>query len=400
MAKGVIVSDIHLGEYPYGKTDVDTGLNTRFLDFLYNLDQSIDFAIANKVDFFFIVGDIYRNKHPSSKIRKQFAPRIKRLVQKHIRVILMTGNHDMTTSADGAHAMSEMEELCDLIDGLEVYSSPTIVQMEDNTELYILPYVNRGEQKLLTVQELLAFQITKIKEFNKLTHKSVTDNKLFFGHFGTDKSMVGNSFDLDMSDDENENVVKVELFSEGNWTQVYLGHIHKQQILDEKGIVKHVGSLGRVDFAEQDEQKGFYFYQNGKDEFVPIKDRTFKTFNLTLEADHKIKIAALLERMQKTDLSTAIVKVKVEIKQTYYSEARLDLIENYLKDHSWHFTGLDISVIPDEIDKDVVRITTEDTPSDALKKFIDKNTDRFEGIEKEAFETGCEAIKTVNEYAK
>jgi hypothetical protein len=161
-----------------------------------------------------------------------------------------------------------------------------------------------------------------------------------------------------------------------------------------------VGSLGRVDFAEQDEQKGFYYYQNGKDEFVPIEDRTFKTFNLKLEADHKVKIAALLERMQKTDLSTAIVKVKVEIKQTYYSEARLELIENYLKDHSWHFTGLDISVIPDEIDKDVVQITTEDTPSDALRKFIEKNTDRFEGIEKEAFETGCEAIKTVNEYAK
>jgi DNA repair protein SbcD/Mre11 len=399
MAKGIIVSDIHLGDYSYGRTDPETGLNTRFLDFLSNLDQSIDFAIDHKVDFFFVDGDIYRNKHPNSKIRKQFALKIKRLIQnnKSIRVILMTGNHDMTTSSDGAHAMSEMEELCDLIDGLEVYSSPTIVEIDSDTELYILPYVNRSEHQLLTVQELLAFQIAKIKEFNKLTHKSKAKNKLFFGHFGTNKSVVGSSFDLDMSDDENENVVQVELFDEGDWTQVYLGHIHKQQALDKHGIVKHIGSIGRVDFAEQDEEKGFYFYKNGPDEFVTVKDRIFKTFFLKLEADHQVKIAALLEKLQKVDLSTAIVKVKAEIKQTYYSEARLDLIETYLKEHSWHSVGIDISIIPDQIDQDVAQITTEDSPDEALRKFIEKNTDRFANIEEEAFKIGCESLKLVND---
>ena len=34
----VIVSDTHIGDYPYGKTDTETGLNKRLLDFLNNLE--------------------------------------------------------------------------------------------------------------------------------------------------------------------------------------------------------------------------------------------------------------------------------------------------------------------------------------------------------------------------
>ena len=372
--------------------DPETGLNTRFLDFLSNLDESIDFAIDKKVDFFFVAGDIYRNKHPSSKIRKQFAPRIKKLIQNDIRVMLMTGNHDMTTSADGAHSMSEIEELSDLIDGLEVYSSPTVVKIDKKTELYILPYVNRGDQNLLTVQELLQFQISKIKEFNEKTHESNIVNKLFFGHFGTDKSIVGGSFDLDMSDDENENIVKLDTFKEGDWCKVYLGHIHRQQEFNK--VCRHVGSIGRVDFAESDEEKGFYFYDDGDDEFVSVKDRTFKVFDLKLDSDHKEKIEDFIKKLKNIDLSNAIVKVKIDIKQTYYSIAKFELIENYLKENSWHSVGLNFNVIPDQIDKEVALITTEDSPNDALRKYIEKNKGRFENIEEETYKVGCETLKS------
>jgi len=398
MTSGVIVSDLHLGDYSYGQTDPETGLNTRFLDILHNLDQSVDFAIEHKVNFYFVVGDIYRNKHPNSKIRKQFAPRVAKLVKAGIRVIVMTGNHDMTTSADGAHAMSEMEELCELIPGLQVFSSPTVVEIDD-TSLYILPFVNRGEHNLLTVNELLRFQVDMVKEYNLRTKKQKSRKNLFFGHFGTDKSVVGGSFDLDMSSEENENIVTVDAFSEGKWTAVYLGHIHKQQELTKN--IKHVGSLGRIDFAEEKEIKGFYHYHDGIDEFVPVVDRKFKTFKLVLDENHKEQLADFLQKIKKLDLAQTIVRVKAEIKQTYMSEIRLNEAESYLKSHSWHSLGIDIDLVGDEVKKiDAQQITTIDTPDEALKKFIEQHSGQFKGIEDKALNAGVEILKAVRAKAK
>jgi len=418
--KIVIISDPHIGDYSYGRTDSATGLNTRLLDFLKNLDQSVDFAIERRADAFVIVGDIYRQKHPSSKIRKQFVPRIKRLIKKKIRVILMTGNHDMTTSADGAHALSEMQELCELVAGLEVYSSPVVLKLNDdlvdvekddggklhsvlkptcNTELYILPFVNRGAEKLLTVQDFLTFQKNKIDEFNKLTCKSKAEYKLFFGHFGTDKSVIGNSFDLDMSVDENENKITLPSFDAGKWTKIYLGHIHQQQ--EFNSVSRHVGSIGRVDFAEEKEQKGFYYFCDGNDEFVPIGDREFRTFRLKLnEDDCKQKLSTFFEKVKKWDLRQAIVRVKVDVLQTYLPTLKFTDLENWLRENTWHSLGVDINIIADEtINDDAGKITTADLPIEALKKHIERHPDRFKGIEEKAMAVGREILEKVHESA-
>jgi exonuclease SbcD len=381
-----VVSDPHIGDYSYGKTDPVSGLNTRLLDFLYNLDQTIDFAI-DKQSAYVIAGDIYRVKHPNSKIRKQFAARLKCLIKASVPTILMTGNHDMTTSSDGAHAMSEMEELSDVIDGLTIVSSPTVIRL-GKEELYFLPFVNRGEQGLLTPQEFLAYQRKCIEDFNKQTKTSDAKYKLFFGHFGTDKSVVGNSFDLDMSSDENENKIELKLFEEGDWTKVYLGHIHKQQEFND--IVRHVGSLGRVDFSEESEQKGFYVFTKGTDKFIPVSDRRFVTFTLNLSDDYK----DVLEKFHPTDLQDAIVKLKVNVKQTYFSAIRLDVIESYLRDNCWHFTSADINVVADDaIDENVDKITSIDMPDEALKKFVEKHAERFGDIKEKMIDRGIEILK-------
>jgi len=394
--KLAIVSDPHIGDYPYGKTDTTTGLNTRLLDFLNNLDQTIDFAIEKQVDVYIIVGDIYRVKHPNSKIRKQFAPRIRRLIEAGIKVILLTGNHDMTTSAAGAHALSEMEELGPLIDKLMVLSNPAVVK-ENNTDLYLLPFVNRGEKGLLTPQEFITYQLDMIKEYNLQTKKSKAKYKLFFGHFGTDKSVIGNSFDLDMSTDENENKVSLTAFDDGDWTHIYLGHIHKQQNLSN--IAKHVGSLGRVDFSEEKEQKGFYYFEDGRDEFILLNDRLFKTFTLKLNADYDDKLSAFLTKIRSLDLSRSIVRVKADVQQTYLPEISFTEIESYLKEHSWHSLGVSIDIIADE-ENDVDtehQITSVDLPDDALKKHIEKHPSRFKGIEEKAFAVGLEILKQVKQ---
>ena len=392
--KLVIVSDPHIGDYSFGKTDSQTGLNLRLLDFLNNLDQTVDFAIEKKVNAYLVAGDIYRVKHPNSKIRKQFVPRIKKLIQNGIRVILLTGNHDMTTSADGAHALSEMEELCELIDELEVYSKVKTIKIDD-TELYLLPFVNRSVEKLLTEEAFVNFQNVKIKEFNELTQKSKAKYKLFFGHFGTDQSVIGSSFDLDMSANENENMIKLSVFDKGDWTKVYLGHIHKQQELNS--IVRHVGSLGRVDFSEEKENKGFYYYENGNDEFVEVEDRQFKTFKLNLtEDDCKKKLDQFFKKIKDQNLQNTIVRIKSDVRQTYLKTLGLEEIESYLRENTWHSLGFVLNIVNEESKPDQ-EITTSDTPDDALKKHIEMHPERFSGIEDKAFKIGIELLTLVKE---
>lgn len=394
--KIAIISDPHIGDYSYGKTDIETGLNTRLLDFLHNLDQTVNYAIENEIDIYIIVGDIYRVKHPSSKIRKQFVPRIKKLLENNIRVILLTGNHDMTTSADGAHALSEMQELCSLIDEFEVHSRLKIIKADDDTELYLLPFINRGIEKLLTEEEFLKFQKEKIQEFNDLTKKSNAKYKLFFGHFGTDQSVLGASFDLDMSSNENENIIPLALFDEGDWTKVYLGHIHKQQEFNT--VSRHVGSLGRVDFAEEKEQKGFYVFENGNDKFIQVKDREFKTFKIKLTDENCREVfLKFFDKVKSLDLKNTIVRVKADVLQTYLPLLKFDEIETYLRENTWHSLGIDVNLMTVEEEKTEQEITTSDTPDSALKKHIEIHSERFKGIEDKSLKLGIEILKTAQE---
>lgn len=398
--KIAIIADPHIGDYAYSKTDSETGLDTRLLDTLNNLEYSINYSIENDVKLYIIIGDIYRVKNPNSKIRRQFAKRIKKLVKNNIEVILMTGNHDMTTSSDGAHALSEAQEFSGLIDDFAVYSKPIIISRNnkngDATELYILPFVNRSAEQLLTASDFNNFQKEKIKEFNVMTKKNKAKYKLFFGHFGTDKSVLGNSFDLDMSDDD-EHVIKLSDFDEGDWTKIYLGHIHKCQDLNK--IAKHVGSLSRVDFSEEDEQKGFYIYEDGQDEFIPVKDRTFKTFRMTItkDCDYVKEIQSLMKKIQSCDLSDVITRVKVDISQTRLSTVKFEIIESYLKKNSWYSCGVDLNVLQDEEIVNEQKITSVDLPNEALKKFIEKHPDRFSGIEDAALTSGIEILKRIKE---
>ena len=63
---------------------------------------------------------------------------------------------------------------------------------------------------------------------------------------------------------------------------VALGHIHKHQILYEKPPVVYCGSIDRVDFNEEREDKGFVEVSLKKGdasyEFIKLDTRPFRTF--------------------------------------------------------------------------------------------------------------------------
>jgi len=72
-------ADLHLGVESYGRIDPESGLSSRFLDFLIAFNQLVDYAIKNKVDLVLFCGDAYKSRDPSQTQQREFAKRIKRL---------------------------------------------------------------------------------------------------------------------------------------------------------------------------------------------------------------------------------------------------------------------------------------------------------------------------------
>ena len=337
--RGVILSDIHLGRFKYGKIDLKTGLDYRTLDILNNIQQAFDFAVAKQVNWVSITGDFYHTKKPPQIFRRLLSEKIEWLLSKKILLFLMLGNHDQGKSQ--GHDMVELTELSDHIKNLYVIEHPETFDIGEGT-LCFLPHVNKFDYNIADT-DYYARRLLHIKELEGDATHSDKKYKLFFGHFGTDCSTVGKSFDLGAANADK--VVPLTTFDGKVWTKVYLGDIHKQQEMND--VCRHIGSIARVDFGEEGELKGFYYFEDGTDKFIMVKDREFRTLtvDLTQGTDVRESMKQFCYDVQDFDLSQAIVRLKVTIKSTDKGAISFKGIEDYLKEETWNYIGKSINEI-------------------------------------------------------
>lgn len=95
---------------------------------------------------------------------------------------------------------------------------------------------------------------------------------------------------------------------------VALGHIHKHQVLrDADPPVVYAGSIERIDFGEEKEQKGFVVVQLEKGsaqfEFIPLEVRSFLT--MEVEANGEDPTAQVLETIAAHDIEDKVVRLIV-----------------------------------------------------------------------------------------
>jgi exonuclease SbcD len=97
------------------------------------------------------------------------------------------------------------------------------------------------------------------------------------------------------------------------WDYVALGHIHRHQDLHQgaQPPVVYSGSIERIDFGEEREEKGFVWAQVDKGhttyDFIQVPARRFVTFRLDTQEGDPLQLLdqALLER----DVKDAVVRV-------------------------------------------------------------------------------------------
>ena len=181
---------------------------------------------------------------------------------------------------------------------------------------------------------------------------------------------------------------------------IALGHIHKHQVLSSSPPVIYAGSLERVDFGEEEDEKGFYLVEIETDketgnrivsfDFHPVTGRRFLTVNVSIESDDTDPTATVLRALAEQDenICNAIVRLQVSLPVQIESQLRDNDIRGALKE-AYYFA------IAKDIKREArfrlgleQRTIEEITPLEALKTYL------------EARKVAPERVKILLEYGE
>jgi exonuclease SbcD len=65
------------------------------VDFLRRFDEVIDYGLEHDVDLVIFAGDAFKTRDPNPTLQREFARRIKRIIDQNIPIVLLVGNHDL-----------------------------------------------------------------------------------------------------------------------------------------------------------------------------------------------------------------------------------------------------------------------------------------------------------------
>jgi len=281
--KIIHTADIHIGVENYGRpaTEDDIaklppyfspgvdrseyiGFSTRLLDFLSTFDYMVNYALEHDVDLFILAGDAYKLRNPSQTHQREFARRISTLVKEGgIPIFSVIGNHDAPQMAGRATSLEifptlEKENVY-IADQLRTYRVPT---RQGVIQLIALPWIKRAaflardETRDLNIE-----QVTDMLEerINRLLDKEVSGLSdslptILCGHITASTASAGSERNMMLGKDH---TILLGKLANPAFDYVALGHIHKHQILSYQPMVTYSGSIQRVDFSEEKEDKGF-----------------------------------------------------------------------------------------------------------------------------------------------
>ncbi len=326
-------SDLHIGVENYGRTDPNTGLSTRLGDFLDALDELVEFALADGVDVVVLAGDAYKGRDPTQTHQREFARRLLRLSDGGIATFLLPGNHDLPAATGRAHAVEIFSTLqvpnVHVGASLQTYVVPT---RAGPLQVLAVPWPSRGA--MLAREELRGLSIEEIRaETERRMTMAIAGRAegidpdvpaILAGHVTVNGATVGSERSMMLG---NDHVLNVSAVQRPELEYVALGHIHKHQVLRPAGeggpAVAYSGSLQRVDFSEESDDKGFCVVdidprtpqgQRLKDfRFQNIAARPFVTVDATVPEVEQNPAAFVTRAISRHRVDGAIVRLRVKL---------------------------------------------------------------------------------------
>jgi exonuclease SbcD len=396
-------ADLHLGVETYGRTSPETGLSSRLEDYLNALDRLVDYAIENQIDLVVFCGDAYKTREPTQTQQREFAKRIKRLSDGGVPLFLLIGNHDLPNALGRATTIEIFDTLS--IPGVTVANRPGVHKVQTKNgiiQIAALPWVRRSA--LLSKEDSRSLNFTQLNERlqEALTriiaqHASQLDPTLpsiLAAHVWVLNAFVGSEKSMSIGQEHMLLLGNVALPA---FDYVALGHIHKGQVLKESPPTIYSGSLERLDFGDENDEKGFYLVEitetnnsgsRKRNDSVPtcaqtayartvtyrfqsIDARPFFTLRVDIEPNDPDPTSTVLQAIDENQnkIEDAIIRVDISIPAIIANRLRDSDIRNKIK-NAYYLT----------ISKDVRRETRLRmgkgalegiTPEEALKAYLE-----------------------------
>lgn len=320
MIKMLHLADLHIGMENYGRIDPATGMHTRLLDYLARLDEAIEAGLNADIDLVLIAGDVYKNRTPNPTHQREFARRIHRLRQAGLPVVILIGNHDVSPAAGRAHSIEIFDTLA--IEGVTIADRPKLHVIETRAgplQLITLPWVTRhslltkDELRLASLLEVETMLLQRVEAFLRTTAEELdpTIPAVLTVHGTIDGATVGAERQIMLGRDL---VLPKSFVALPGIDYVALGHIHKHQVLGEHPPIVYAGSIERIDFGEEHEDKGCVFVELDRGttawHFHKLAARPFVTVDVDVRNSPDPQARALTA-LEKHTLQEAVVRLQI-----------------------------------------------------------------------------------------
>ncbi|MGJ5630432.1 exonuclease subunit SbcD [Nostoc sp. CALU 1950] len=335
MIKILHLSDIHMGSgFSHGRINPATGLNTRLEDFVNTLSICIDRALTDAVDMVIFGGDAFPDATPPPYVQHAFANQFRRLMDANIPTVLLVGNHDQHSQGQGGASLNIYRTLG--VPGFVVGDTLTthcIQTRNGKVQVITLPWLTRST--LMTRQETEGLSLAEVNQLLTERLRVVLEGEvrrldpdvptILLAHLMADNATlgaerflaVGKGFTLPLS-----------LLTRPCFDYVALGHVHRHQNLNKSNNppVIYPGSIERVDFSEEKEDKGYVMLElergSAEWEFCPLTVRTFQTIEIDISKADDPQ-AVLMKAIAKYDIEDAVVRLIYKLRSE-----QMDLIDS------------------------------------------------------------------------
>lgn len=338
-------ADVHIGMENYGRTHPETGLSTRVMDFVHRMDDMIDFAAQNDVDIAVFAGDAFKTRNPNPTYQREFAHRVQDLANL-CPIVLLLGNHDLPTNADRASTVEIYETLHvpNVYVGMD-YELREIETKSGSVQIATAPYPVRSRLMKdvpggLSISQLDAL-LQESVEAEITTLANIADQsdapRVLAGHFTVSGAVTGSERQVMLGRDV---AVLLSAIANPIWDYVALGHIHKFQDLTRgnphQPPVVYSGSLERIDFGEEGDDKGFCWVElergHTRYEFITLPTvRPFVTLRIDVRRSTR-PLDLILAEIDRHDVLDAVVRVMITSDLESDALIRNKVIEDELRD--------------------------------------------------------------------
>ncbi|UCD09746.1 MAG: exonuclease SbcCD subunit D, partial [Dehalococcoidales bacterium] len=243
---------------------------------------------------------------------------------------------------------------------------------------------------------LLSREDTKNLDFNQINekmqqalyniiriHASKLDPSLpsiLAAHVGVASAMIGSERLMAIGQ---EHFLLISNIADPAFDYIALGHIHKHQVLSENPPVVYSGSLERVDFGEEKDEKGYYVVDIEQEPvsakrkvsyaFHQITGRSFRTIEVDIKPEDEDPTETILKEIHEveTEVDNAVIRLQINLPEESESQIRDSEIREALKSAYYSTVSKDVSR------ESRIRLgaaTVEEVaPIEALKTYLEAN---------------------------